>query len=201
VAVRLGLVPTRTTFVASPALVTQGTQIALTATVTVPAPGYGTPADSVRFFDGTTLLGTSPVIAGVAVLATTASRLGERSLTAVYKGDGKLFGSNSPVRTVRVVSTTAVPGGGAAGFALEAVRPNPAAGWFTVTLVLSAAGPAKLEVFDVSGRRVLARDVTEQGPGRQEMVLGAGRALPSGIYLVRLSQAGRAASARVVMMD
>jgi len=201
VTVLLGLVPTRTALAANPAVVTQGSPLALSATVTVPAPGYGAPADSVRFFDGTTLLGTSPVIAGVAGLASSASRLGERSLTAVYKGDGKLFGSISPVRTVRVVSATAVPGAGAADFALESVRPNPAVGTFTVSFVLPEAGPVKLEVFDVSGRRVLARDLAAQGAGPQQVTLGAGRTLSPGIYVVRLSQAGRAASTRVVTLD
>jgi hypothetical protein len=59
----------------------------------------------VRFFDGTTLLGTSPVVGGVAGLALFAPRLGDRSLTAVYKGDGKFFGSISAVQTLRVVAT------------------------------------------------------------------------------------------------
>jgi hypothetical protein len=59
----------------------------------------------VRFFDGTTLLGASPINGGVAGLALFAPRLGGRTLTAVYKGDGRRFGSISGVRTQHVVAT------------------------------------------------------------------------------------------------
>jgi hypothetical protein len=104
VSVLLGLVPTRTSLAVNPNPSENGSPVTLTATVTVPAPGYGAPTDSVRFFDGTTLLGTSPVHVGEAVLTLPAPHLGERSLTAVYKGDGKLFGSISAVRKLHVVS-------------------------------------------------------------------------------------------------
>jgi hypothetical protein len=90
---------------ASPNPAVLGSPVTLTATVSIPAPGYGAPTDSVRFFDGTTLLGTSPVNGSVAGLALCTPRLGDRSLTAVYQGDGKLFGGISAVRTHRVVST------------------------------------------------------------------------------------------------
>jgi hypothetical protein len=84
--------------------------------------------------------------------------------------------------------------------AIEGIRPNPAAGRFAVSFVLPSAGPAKLEVFDVAGRRVLARDLKASRVERQTMVLGDGLDLPAGIYLVRLSQSGRAVSARVAML-
>ena len=102
--VLLGLVPTRTSLAVHPNPSVLGSPLTLTATVTVPAPGYGAPTDSVRFFDGTTLLGTSPVNGGTAALALPTPYPGERSLTAVYKGDGKLFGSISAVRTLSVAS-------------------------------------------------------------------------------------------------
>jgi hypothetical protein len=79
--------------------------VTLTATVSILAPGHGASSDSVRFFDGTTLLGTSPVNGGVAGLALFAPRLGDRLITAVYKGDGRLFGSISDVVMHRVVAT------------------------------------------------------------------------------------------------
>jgi hypothetical protein len=72
--------------------------------VSVPPPGSGAPTDSVRFFDGTTWLGTTPVNSGVAVLLLSTSRLGDRALTAAYKGDGTLFGSISNVVAQRVVN-------------------------------------------------------------------------------------------------
>jgi hypothetical protein len=104
VVVLLGLVPTRTSLAVNPNPSVLGSPLTLTATVTIPPPGSGAPGDSVRFFDGTTLLGTSPVNGGVAALALPALYLGERSLTAVYKGDGRLFGSISAAGTQLVVS-------------------------------------------------------------------------------------------------
>ncbi len=108
VSVLLALVPTKVSLAASPNPVVLGAPITLTATVAVPAPGYGAPTDSVRFFDGTTLLGTSRVNSGVAGLALFSSRLGSRTVTAVYKGDGKLLGRISAPQTQRVVAT-AIP--------------------------------------------------------------------------------------------
>jgi hypothetical protein len=107
VSVLLGLVPTRTALSVSPNPAVLGAPVTLTANVSIPAPGYGAPSDSVRFFDGTTLLGTSPVNGGVAGLALFAPYLGDRAITAVYKGDGRLSGSFSSAVTQKVVSTAA----------------------------------------------------------------------------------------------
>jgi hypothetical protein len=104
VSVLLGLEPTETVLAAQPSPVVLGTPLTLTASVAGTALGHAVPTDSVRFFDGTTLLGTSPVTGGLAAYTLAAPYLGERALTAVYKGDGKLFGSISAVSKVRVVS-------------------------------------------------------------------------------------------------
>ena len=101
----LGLTPTRTALAASPNPALQGAAIILTATVSVPAPGFGVPTGTVRFFDGTRLLGTSPVTGGVAALVLFSTRLGSRVLSAIFSGDGKFFGSISPSVTQQVVST------------------------------------------------------------------------------------------------
>jgi hypothetical protein len=103
--VLLALETTRTTLAPSPNPVVLGYPVTLTANVTVPAPGSGTPSGTVSFFDGFTLLGASPVNSGVAALALFAPRLGNRTITAVYGGDGKLLGSISAPQTQRVVSS------------------------------------------------------------------------------------------------
>jgi hypothetical protein len=105
VSIRRGRVPTTTALVAGPNPALSGSALALTATVSVPAPGQGVPADSVRFFDGPMLLGTAPVIGGVASLAPSAAHLGDRTLTAIHKGDGVLFGSVTAKRKLRVVAS------------------------------------------------------------------------------------------------
>jgi len=84
---------------------------------------------------------------------------------------------------------------------ITGIRPNPARGSFAVSFVLPGAGPAKLEVFDVAGRRVLARALRPMQTGQQTIVLGEGPTLPAGIYLVRLSQVGRAVHARVTLLQ
>jgi hypothetical protein len=107
VSVLLAFETTRTVLAASPNPAVLGMPVTLTATVSVPAPGSGVPSGTVSFFDGTTLLGTSPVSSGVAGLALFAPRLGARALSAVYSGDGKLFGSIADNRFQNVVASAA----------------------------------------------------------------------------------------------
>jgi hypothetical protein len=87
---------------ASPNPVVHGRTVTLTATVSVSAPGIGTPTGSVTFKDGTTTLGTEPLTTtttgGVTVtsasLSTGALGVGLHSLTASYSGDTDDTGSN-----------------------------------------------------------------------------------------------------------
>ena len=66
---------------------------------------------------------------------------------------------------------------------------------------LATAEPAALEVFDASGRRVAARDVTSLGPGRHHVDLGGEARFRPGLYLVRLRQSGRMLGARAVLLN
>jgi len=50
----------------------------------------------------------------------------------------------------------------------------------------------------VAGRRVASRDVGSFGPGRHQLELR--EALAAGVYLVRLSQGGRACYAKAVVL-
>ena len=60
--------------------------------------------------------------------------------------------------------------------------------------------PARLEVFNVSGRRVAAREVGGMGPGFHTVSVDERRALPSGVYLVRITQAGKKLTTRAVIV-
>ncbi|KJY40725.1 hypothetical protein VR41_14630, partial [Streptomyces sp. NRRL B-1568] len=82
----------------------------LTATVTATAPGAGTPTGTVDFFDGATLLGSAPLVGGVATLSVSTLSVGSHSLTATYNGDANFVGSTSPVDTQTVIqaATTTV---------------------------------------------------------------------------------------------
>jgi hypothetical protein len=85
---------------------TSGASVTLTATVYPPNSGQ---TGSVQFFNGSVLLGTSTLSAGLtAQFTTTALPVGTDSLTAVYSGDTNWAGSTSTAlsQTVNKVVTT-----------------------------------------------------------------------------------------------
>lgn len=85
---------------ASPSTVNQS--VTLTATVTVQAPGSGTPTGTVTFKDGSTTLGTGTVGSGTATISTSSLTVGTHSITAVYGGDSNSLGSTSAALTQNV---------------------------------------------------------------------------------------------------
>jgi hypothetical protein len=87
------------------------------------------------------------------------------------------------------------------GFGLAGIRPAPVRDAAArVAFVLSGEGAARLQVFDVAGRVVSARALAGLGPGPHEVPLDAGPHLSPGIYLVRLSEGRRSATARAVVI-
>ena len=90
------------------------------------------------------------------------------------------------------------PGAAPEGFALEAA-PNPVRGQATVTFRLPEAGPVRLAVYDVRGRRVALLIDGSRPAGRHTARLDATR-LAAGAYTVRLEAAGRALMRRVTVV-
>jgi uncharacterized repeat protein (TIGR01451 family) len=84
--------------------------------------------------------------------------------------------------------------------ALEGALPNPARGVVNAWFTLPASGNAKLELIDVSGRRVARREVGALGPGRHTIALGRETRISAGLYWLRLTRAGETRVARVVVM-
>lgn len=83
---------------------------------------------------------------------------------------------------------------------LEGLRPNPAVGELSVSFVLPARGPARLELLDVSGRRLIAHELHDLPPGRHRLRLaGAGEVEP-GVYWIRLVRGGEQRLARGVVV-
>ncbi|HVP14362.1 MAG TPA: T9SS type A sorting domain-containing protein [Terriglobales bacterium] len=83
---------------------------------------------------------------------------------------------------------------------LLGARPNPAnekKGW-VVAFELGDPSPGKIELFDVSGRRIEERIVSGLGP--QTVDLSAGSSLKPGLYVIRLSQSGRDVTKRVTIV-
>jgi len=125
-------VTSTTTLSVSPAAPVFGESVTLTATVT----GTGTPAGSVDFSDGATLLGSAALSGGSAGLTTSALAVGAHSLTATYGGDASNATSTSPTTT-----TTVAKGRTAATLVADTAKILPG-GTVTLTATLAATGPA-----------------------------------------------------------
>jgi len=107
---------------------------------------------------------------------------------------------NNRIQKFGPVSTD-VPAEASLAFALGPVRPNPSRGGaLTVHFTLPTSAPGRLELVDVSGRRVVEREVGSLGSGPHSLDLGTGQHLAPGLYLVRLTQGANAHVARVVVL-
>jgi hypothetical protein len=127
-----------------------GTSVTLTATITDASTGStGTPTGSVSFYDGTTLLNSTPatVTAGVATLTLTTLPVGAQSLTAIYSGDTNFITSTSNTLgesvtapgftiTPSPATQTALPGA-TSSYTLTLTPSNPT---FLNAVTLSASG-------------------------------------------------------------
>jgi hypothetical protein len=89
-------------------------------------------------------------------------------------------------------------GGPSTGLGFHAIRVQPG-GAVIVTFTLPAVSAARLMVVDVTGRRLLDREITGR-EGTQTIHLGETATLPSGIYFLRLTQGAAAATARAAVI-
>jgi len=102
--------------------------------------------------------------------------------------------------TTRYTAETWVETAAALAFALEGPRPNPSVGPLAVTFTLPGWANGELELVDVAGRRVLAREVGSLGPGQHVLRLDTGAPLAPGLYLARLRWGEKTATARAVVI-
>jgi len=86
-------------------------------------------------------------------------------------------------------------------FGVVSIRPNPARGPIVATVELPVAGPARLELVDATGRLVDSREFDLQAQARGEVQLNEARTLPTGVYWLRLTQGGRVASRKAVVLE
>jgi hypothetical protein len=114
--------------------------VTFTATVAASAPGSGTPAGSVSFYDGTSMLGSGTLSGGIATYSTAALPVGSDSITAVYSGNGNFTTSTSPALTQTVnpvvygTSTTLMSGADPSVYGQSVT--------FTATVTSSGGTPA-----------------------------------------------------------
>ncbi len=81
---------------------------------------------------------------------------------------------------------------------LAAPRPTPTRGALDVRCTLAGRAPATLTLFDVNGRRL--REVTLQGAGDHVARLDPRGDLPTGVYLLRLTQGRESCTTRAVVL-
>lgn len=123
--------------------------------------------------------------------------------TYVYKLTAMdVNGNESPCALAQVTSLVAVPASESWELTLGPASPNPGSGnRLIIPFTLPAATHARLELVDVSGRRVALREVGSLGAGRHTVNLAEGRRLPAGVYLVRLVQGTQIRVRRVAVLD
>jgi len=120
-------------------------------------------------------------------------------LTAVDRNDNESpFATFTPNQTVDVEG----PGASLLAFGLEPLRPNPMRGdAMVVHFTLPQAAPARIELLDVAGRRMAAREVGSLGVGRHSVNLAEGRHLAPGIYMVLITQGAERHVRRAVVLN
>jgi sugar lactone lactonase YvrE len=102
---------TATSLASSNATASVGSAVTFTATVTYGSGSAGTAlTGTVQFRDGSTTIGTSPLVNGIATFTTTTLVPGTHNIVAVYSGDTNDSGSSSAtlVETIQQLVTTTV---------------------------------------------------------------------------------------------
>lgn len=110
------------------------------------------------------------------------------------------------IRRIRFTGVVSAPSPGRDGLEFRAPYPSPSRGPVTFDFALPAAGRVTLDVFDVTGRRVRRLlDPGERAAGthraRWDGRDDAGRRAAPGVYLARLTAAGRVLERRLALLD
>ncbi|WP_435011947.1 Ig-like domain repeat protein (plasmid) [Tundrisphaera lichenicola] len=145
----------------------------LVATVNVVAPGAGTPTGKVDYFDGSNLLGSAPLINGVATLTTTGISQGSRRLTASLAASNNFLGSTSSPVSILVIesSTSAVltgPGASVVGQPVTfrvTVQPIAPATGIPQGVILFEDGATLLGLVPLNSQGVAKITVSDLGVG------------------------------------
>lgn len=87
---------------------------------------------------------------------------------------------------------------------IEGIAPNPVRDGTRITWSLASAGPARLDLVDITGRRLTTLEQGSMPQGRHGTLWtgadGSGRRLPAGVYYLRLDAGGSVASAPVLIV-
>jgi hypothetical protein len=88
-----------------------------------------------------------------------------------------------------------------AEFALEGARPNPTSSGVVAAFAIPRAGPVRIELLDIGGRRVALRDEPGLAAGRHTLPIAPAGTLAPGVYVIRLAWDGRSAQRRVTVVE
>lgn len=80
--------------------------------------------------------------------------------------------------------------------AIDNLRSEAATRLLTLAFSLPEPGNARVEVFTISGRRLIRQDLEGYGPGRHEALLPRSEGLSRGLYVVRLTQGNHSVTAK-----
>ena len=115
---------------------TLGQSVTFTATVTVDAPGAGTPTGTVTFFDGGTPIGSATLSGSAASISVASLGVGSHNVTAVYAGSAS-FTTSTSAALAQVVNQ-------ATSQTTLASSVNPSAYGQSVTFTATVTTPAGL---------------------------------------------------------
>jgi hypothetical protein len=125
-------------------------------------------------------------------------------------GDGRSdlavanFNSNTASALLQDVALAGVPPAPPASGIDLSIAPNPVSRELTLRFTAPSAGAARVELFDVSGRRMatLFDGALPAGPSTLRLAIGSGvtQTMRSGLYMVRATAPGYSAMRRVVIV-
>jgi hypothetical protein len=133
-------------------------------------------------------------------MATDGARVAVVVIASVDENDIVTLAEYGESETFSIGSTTGIGDRDQLTFAIQGVHPNPAIGGLHVRFSLPDDRPARLVVYDVAGRKVVEREVSQLGPGFHSVKLDTND-LAAGVYMVRVTRAGRSHTVRAIVLD
>ncbi len=119
-------------------------------------------------------------------------------------GRDSLLVMNGTMWATRAPAASGIPGGFAEGPVLAPPSPNPSRGPVALSFRLPAGGRARVEIVDLSGRRVWERTMAGAAGGTLAVTWNGtgddGRRVAAGLYFVRVRVAGASAAARIIRL-